>query len=52
MSENERIKELEAMIIHLSKRVEKLEKRTRLAPSSTYLRELKEEASKILKFWN
>ncbi len=46
------IKELQAMIIHLTKRIEKLEGRTRLAPQSSYLRELKNEASKLLRFWD
>ena len=36
----------------LSKRIEKLEGRSRMAPWSTYLKELKQEASKILQFWN
>lgn len=49
---DEKIKELEAMIIYLSKRIEKLEGRTRMAPWSSYLKELKLEASKILQFWN
>lgn len=51
MNENEKIKELEAMIIYLSKRIEKLEGKSRIANASTYLRELKNEASKILQFW-
>lgn len=50
--ENEKIQELEAMLIHLSKRIEKLEGRTRMAPWSSYLKELKQEASKILQFWH
>lgn len=49
---NEKIKELEAMVIHLAKRVEKLEGRNRSAPWSSYLSELKQEASKILQFWH
>lgn len=49
--EDEKIKELEAMLVHLSKRVEKLEGRFRSAPFSTYLKELKQEASKILQSW-
>lgn len=50
--ENEKVKELEAMIIHLTKRVEKLEGRNRSAPSSTYLKELMAEAKKIIQFWH
>lgn len=49
--ENE-IKELQAMVIHLTKRIEKLEGKSRLANTSTYLSELKKEASKILQFWH
>ena len=52
MSDNEKIKELQAMVIHLTKRIEKLEGRSRLANASTYLTELKNEASKILQFWH
>lgn len=44
---NEEVKELQAMIIHLVKRIEKLEGRHRSAPEKTYLKELKREASKI-----
>lgn len=51
MSDDEKIQELEAMVVHLAKRVEKLEGRSRMAPPSSYLRELKREASKILDFW-
>ena len=50
--DNEKTQELEAMLVHLSKRIEKLEGRSRMAPWSTYLKELKNEASKILQFWN
>lgn len=49
MTDSERIKELEAMIIHLTKRIEKLEGRSRLASTGTYLDELKREAAKIIK---
>lgn len=52
MSDSEKTRELEAMVIHLSKRIEKLEGRRRLAPASSYLRELKQEAAKILNFWS
>jgi len=52
MSDSEKNTELEAMLIHLTKRIEKLEGRSRLAPASSYLRELKQEAAKILNFWN
>lgn len=52
MTTDEKIKELEAMVIHLTKRIEKLEGRSRMTPWSTYLKELQEEASKILKFWH
>lgn len=49
---DEKTLELEAMLIVLSKRIEKLEGTSRLASASVYLRELKNEASKLLKFWN
>lgn len=52
MDESEKTRELEAMVIHLTKRIEKLEGRNRLAPASSYLRDLKREAAKILDFWN
>ena len=52
MDQSEKIAELEAMVVVLSKRIEKLEGRTRLAPSSTYLNELKREAKKLLDFWH
>jgi hypothetical protein len=48
---DEKVKELEAMLIHLTKRIEKLEGTSRMAPPSSYLRELKNEALKILQFW-
>lgn len=50
MSDSERIEELEAMIVYLTKRVEKLEKTSRLAGYNSYLTELKREAQKLLKF--
>ncbi len=50
--EKEKTQELEAMLVHLSKRIEKLEGRSRMASWSTYLQELKKEASKILQSWN
>jgi len=47
------VKELQAMLIHLTKRIEKLEKKSfRLANASTYLKELKQEAAKILSSWS
>lgn len=49
---DEKIQELEAMLVHLSRRVEKLEGRSRMPNSSTILKELKDEASKLLKFWH
>lgn len=52
MSDSEKIREIEAMLVVLSKRIEKLEKRSRLAPSSSYLKELKDEAARLLKYWN
>ena len=51
MDNEEKTKELEAMIIYLTKRIEKLEGKTRMANPSTYLRELKSEAFKILSSW-
>ena len=51
MSDTEKTKELEAMLISLLKRIEKLEGRSRMANASTYLSELKTEASKILRTW-
>lgn len=50
MSNSEKIEELEAMIVHLAKRVEELEKTRRIAGYNTYLTELKREAQKLLKF--
>lgn len=50
--DDSKIKELEAMLVVLSKRIEKLEKVSRLAPSSFYLKELKNEANRLLKFWS
>ena len=44
---SEEVKELQAMIIHLAKRVEKLEGKKRIAPDTSYLKELKKEAIKI-----
>ena len=44
----ERIKELEAMIVILVKRIEKLEGKNRIAPESSYLKELRAEAQKIV----
>lgn len=44
---DEKIKELEAMLVVLAKRIEKLEKRRRIAPDSSYLKELKTDAAKI-----
>jgi hypothetical protein len=44
----EKIKELEAMIVHLAKRLEKAEGKSRIAPDNSYLKELKKEAQKIL----
>lgn len=52
MSDSKKIREIEAMLVVLSKRIEKLEKRSRLAPSSSYLKELKDEAARLLKYWN
>lgn len=52
MNDSEKIRELEAMLVVLSIRIEKLEKRTRLAPSSSYLKDLKNEAARLLKFWS
>lgn len=52
MSDSDKIRELEAMLVVLSKRIEKLEKRTRMAPSSSYLKELKEEAARLLRAWS
>lgn len=49
MSDSEKIKELEAMIVHLTKRIEKLEGRTRLANFSTYIDELRKEAMRLLR---
>lgn len=47
----ERIEELEAMMVYLLRRIEEAEKKKRTAPSSSYLKELKKEAQKILKNW-
>ncbi|WP_017258436.1 hypothetical protein [Pedobacter arcticus] len=49
---DEKVKELEAVLVHLAKRVEKLEGKTRSAPSSSYLKELFAEAKKILQNWH
>lgn len=50
MSDSEKIRELEAMIVHLTKRIEKLEGRSRLAGLSSYLTELRREAQKLLQY--
>lgn len=43
------VKELQAMIVHLTKRIEKLEGKKRLFVSTeTYISELKKEANKLL----
>jgi hypothetical protein len=52
MFESKKINELEAMIVILAQRIEKLEGKTRLAPYSSYLNDLRNEAIKMLKFWN
>ncbi len=38
----------EAMLVVLIKRIEKLEGRSRIAPASTYMKELEAEARKLL----
>ncbi|WP_185284943.1 hypothetical protein [Elizabethkingia anophelis] len=48
MSESDKIRELEAMIVHLTKRIEKLEGRSRMAGISSYLSELRREAQRLL----
>lgn len=50
--DDEKIKELQAMVIHLTKRIEKLEGKSRLANASIYLAELKKEAQKLMQFWH
>ena len=50
--DDEKIKELQAMVIHLTKRIEKLEGKSRLANASIYFKELQKEAQKLLQFWN
>lgn len=45
---SEDIIELQAMIVYLAKRIEKLEGRNRIAPDTTYLKEVRKEAEKII----
>lgn len=52
MSDKQKIKELEAMLVHLSKRIEKLEGTSRMAPPTSYLSDLRSEASDLLDFWH
>lgn len=52
MSDFEKIRTLQAMVIHLTQRIEKLEGRTRLTSTETYYRELKNAADGILAHWN
>ena len=49
MNDSEKIRELEAMIVHLTKRIEKLEGRSRIASFSTYIKELKAAAASLLR---
>lgn len=44
----QRVEELEAIVVHLTKRIEKLEGRSRMAFFSIYLNELRREARRLL----
>ncbi len=50
MSDSEKIIELQAMIVHLTKRIEILEGKSRIAGFNSYITELKREAQRIIRF--